>query len=393
MSQRIDDICPRPDKLPATTTPPLAAPIYPSTVYRCDSPDQASALLAGTIDGFVYSRDGHPNANLLAARCAELHGADRALVTGSGMSALALALVSLLEHGDHVVVSNQLYGKSLALWTSEAPRLGMTATAVDVADMAAVKAAVMPQARLVLAETIANPMLRVADITALADVAHAGGAKLLIDNTFASPAVCRPLELGADLVMESLTKIMNGHSDVMLGLLCFGEDEAQRVKAAHSVWGFFPSPIDCWLAARGIGTLAVRVERASANALAAAEMLAARDDVEAVFYPGLTDNADHALALRQFGGLFGSIVTFTLPGGTAAAERFIAATAETIPFCPSLGELSTTLTHPASTSHRLMTQDERDAIDIRDGTIRLSVGIESSGHVLSALEAALAAIQ
>lgn len=393
MSQHIDDLCPSPDSPPAATTRPLATPIYPSTVYRCDSPDQAAGLLAGTIDGFVYSRDGHPNANLLAERCKELHGADRAAVTGSGMSALALALVSLLRQGDHVVISNQLYGKSLALWTSEAPRLGIEATAVDVCDVQNVNAAMTAQTRLVLAETIANPMLRVADISALAGAAHAVGAKLLIDNTFASPAICRPLELGADLVMESVTKIMNGHSDVMLGLLCFGEDVWPRVKAAHSVWGFFPSPIDCWLAARGIGTLAVRVERASANALAAAEMLAARDDVDAVFYPGLADNIDHTLAARQFDGRFGSIVTFTLPGGTAAAERFIAATAETIPFCPSLGELSTTLTHPASTSHRLMTPAEREAIEIGDGTIRLSVGIESSGHVVSSLETALAAIR
>lgn len=391
MSRRIDDICPRPDAPLDTVTRPLATPIYPATVYQCDSTEQAFGLLAGTVDGFVYSRDGHPNANLLAGRCAELHGTDRALVTGSGMSALSLALVSLLEQGDHVVVSSQLYGKSLALWTGEAPRFGIRATAVEICDLAAVEAAIQPDTKLVLAETIANPMLRVADISSLAELAHAGNAKLLIDNTFASPAVCRPAEFGADLVMESVTKIMNGHSDVMLGLLCFGQDNAERIKAAHSVWGLFPSPIDCWLAARGLSTLAVRVERAAANARAVAEGLAARDDIEAVYYPGLSGHVDHAVAARQFGEVFGNIVTFTLPGGTEAADRFIHAAADSIPFCPSLGELSTTQTHPASTSHRLMTESDREAIEIRGGTIRLSVGIESQEHIVSALQNALSA--
>jgi cystathionine beta-lyase/cystathionine gamma-synthase len=392
MARRIDDVCPRPEAPLDTVTRPLAAPIYPSTVYQCESTEQAFGLLAGTVDGFVYSRDGHPNANLLADRCAELHGTDRALVTGSGMSALALALVALLKQGDHVVVSNQLYGKSLALWTGEAPRLGIDTTAVEICDLASVEAALQPNTKLVLAETIANPMLRVPDIEALAKLAHSHSARLLIDNTFASPAVCQPAQLGADLVMESVTKIMNGHSDVMLGLLCFTDNDDERLKAAHSVWGLFPSPIDCWLAARGISTLALRAQRASANARDVASTLASRQDIEAVYYPGLSNHIDHAIAARQFGNVFGNIVTFTLPGGTTAADRFIQAAADSIPFCPSLGELSTTQTHPASTSHRLMTEAEREAIEIRGGTIRLSVGIESSEHIISALGDALSAI-
>jgi cystathionine beta-lyase/cystathionine gamma-synthase len=193
------------------------------------------------------------------------------------------------------------------------------------------------------------------------------------------------------LVVESLTKIMNGHSDVLLGLLCGRDEVWQRVPSAQSTWGWSASPWDCWLASRGLGTLHLRADRASANALAAARHLAEQRQVEIVHYPGLESHPDHPLAAQQFGDRYGSMVTFTLKGGTAAATRFIAA-ARQIPFCPSLGELSTTLTHPESTSHRAMTPGIREALGIKGGTIRLSVGIESSDFIVKALEEALFAL-
>ncbi len=231
-------------------------------------------------------------------------------------------------------------------------------------------------------------MLRVADLAALASLANAHGARLLADNTFASPAVCRPLEFGADLVLESLTKIMSGHSDVLLGLLCGRERCWQRVPLVLSAWGLSSSPFDCWMASRGLGTMALRVDRAGANALAAARFLSERDEIASVCYPGLAAHPDHDLAVRQFGHRFGSVVTFTLRGGLRAAEAFIAA-ARRIPFCPSLGDLSTTLSHPASTSHRLIPPKDREAQGIRESTIRLSVGIESEESVVEALAEAL----
>jgi cystathionine beta-lyase/cystathionine gamma-synthase len=368
----------------------LVEPIYPSSVYRCADPAQAAAMLAGDAPGHVYRRDGHPNSELLAEKCRQLHGAPRAAIAASGMGALALALVSQCQQGDHIVIGNQLYGRSMLLLNDEARRLGIATTIVDTCDLEATAAAFTPATKLLVVETITNPLLRVSDIRGLAEIAHRSGGLLLVDNTLASPLLCRPLELAADLVLESLTKIMNGHSDVLLGLLCGRADVWQRVPTTLSTWGWSAAPLDCWLAARGIGTLHLRAERASANALATARLLAARREVEIVHYPGLADHPDHELAARQFGGRYGSIVTFTLDGGTKAAARFISA-ARRIPFCPSLGELSTTLTHPESTSHRAMTPAARESLGIKGGTIRLSVGVESSEFVIEALSEGLAA--
>lgn len=386
-----DDLCPRPDRLPKQPTEPLTPAIHLSAVYRCDDPRQADNLLAGTLPGYVYSRDGHPNADLLSEKCRLLHDADRAAICATGMGALAAALLSLLEQGDHLVISNQLYGRSLTLFTSEAARLGIATTVVDTSDLTATEAACTPRTRLMVAETITNPLLRVSNVEALADIAHRRGARLLIDNTFAGPILCRPLASGADMVMESLTKSMNGHSDVNLGLLCGGESVWQRVPLVLSAWGLAASPFDCWLASRGLGTFALRCARACDNALAAARFIAEQPSVEAVYYPGLPRHPDHQLAQRQFDGRFGSMISFTLSGGTAAAERFIAA-ARDIPFSPSLGDLSTTLSHPESTSHRGLTPEARKALGILGGTIRLSVGIESPEAIVQSLRTGFAAV-
>ncbi|HEX3868948.1 MAG TPA: aminotransferase class I/II-fold pyridoxal phosphate-dependent enzyme [Pirellulales bacterium] len=383
-----DDICPRPDRSPPPDTRPLAPPIYPSAVYECVDPAQAERLLSGAELGYVYSRERHPNSVQLADKCRELHGADEAIVCGSGMAAMAVAALALVQQGDHVVVSNQLYGRSLQLFTVEAGRLGIEATVVDTCDLTATAGSMQPNTGLIVAETISNPLLRVADIAALAGIAESRGARLLVDNTFAGPTICRPLALGAHLVHESLTKIMNGHSDVLLGLLCGRADGWQRVHPVATIWGFSPSPFDCWLALRGLGTLALRAQRASANALRVAEYLQGRGDLKAIHYPGLPSHPDHALAARQFSGGFGSVVTFTLADGRKGAEAFMRASPD-IPFSPSLGDLSTTLSHPESTSHRTISAEARAALGIEGGTIRLSVGIESPEHLLSALDRAL----
>ncbi len=388
----LDDLCPRPLPLPPLATTPHAPPIYATSVWQCDSPEQADAVLAGRESGYVYQRDGHPNAFLLAEKCRQLHGAERAAATASGMAALAAALLSQLAAGDHAVVGSRVYGKTLQLFGLEARRLGIEVTAVDTCDLEATAAAIKSNTRLLLAETIANPLLEVADIAALAKIAHAQRALLLIDNTFASPILCRPLGLGADLVMESLTKTMNGHSDVVLGLLAGREAVWSRVPQVISTWGLASSPFDCWLAERGLATAHLRIDRACHSALAAAEFLAAqRSSVEHVHYPGLLDHPQHDLARRQFGERFGTILTFTLTGGRKAADAFIPA-AKRIPFCPSLGELSTTLSHPETTSHRGLTGDERAALGITGGTIRLSLGTESPEFIQDAIREGLAAL-
>lgn len=387
-----DDICPRPNETLPMPTRPHAAPIFPTSVWACSDPAQAGSMLGGTLPGYVYQRDGHPNADQLVSKCCELHRAEQAVITSSGMSALSAAVLSQLQTGDHVLLSRHLYGKSLYLIGTECARLGITSSLVDTCDLRAVADALQPATRMIVVETIANPRLQVADIGSLSDIAARNRAHLLVDNTFATPILCRPLTLGADLVLESITKMMNGHSDVILGMLAGFEHNWSRVPGVVSAWGLASAPFECWLASRGLATLAVRMERACATALKVAEYLAGRRDVVRVDYPGLSSHPDHALATRLLGGRFGSIVTFHLPGGTAAAARFMRA-APSIPFCPSLGEVSTTLSHPESTSHRGLTVEQRTALGIDGGTIRLSVGIESADYVLDALHEGLNALE
>ncbi|MFM7073708.1 MAG: trans-sulfuration enzyme family protein, partial [Planctomycetota bacterium] len=386
---RPEDICPHLPDLDAGITRPHSPAIYPASVWRCDEPSQADRMLAGQIAGYVYQRDGHPNGDQLAEQCRLLHAADRAAVTSSGMSALSAALLAFLRAGDHVVVGRYLYGKSQTLLIAEGGRLGIESGLADTCDLAAVEAAMRPNTRLIVVETIANPRLQVADIPGLAELAHRHNAWLLVDNTFATPLLCRPLELGADLVLESITKMMNGHSDVILGLLAGRAAGWERVPRAISAWGLASAPFECWLAARGLATLAVRMDRAFANAERAARLLASRREVRQVDYPGLEEHPQHALARRQLNGRFGSMVTFHLPGGTSAATAFLRA-ARRIPFCPSLGEVATTISHPESTSHRALTVAERAALGIDGGTLRLSVGIESSDYIEECLVEGLA---
>ncbi len=389
MARRPDDICARPDRIPHCPIAPFAMPIYPASVWECEHTDQAEQLLSGEMQGYVYQRDGHPNADVLSEKLRELHQTDNAAITSSGMAAMSLAVLSQLQAGDHVVLSKQLYGKSIQLLASELPRLGIDSTPVDTCDLTATAAAINEHTRLVVVETVANPMLKVADIEGLAELAHQGGSLLLVDNTFASPVLCQPARWGADLVLESISKIVNGHSDVMLGALCGPDAHWQRVARASSAWGLASSPFDSWLAARGLATMALRVERASDNALRIAKHLESRAQVADVVYPGLASSDEHQRATKYLGDKFGWMVTFRLNGGRDAANRFIQG-AKRVPFCPSLGELSTTLSHPESTSHRAVPACERAALGIDGGTIRLSVGIESVDTIVAGLEDGLA---
>ena len=354
----------------------------------CNDTDQADRLLAGELEGYVYQRDGHPNADAFAEKVAALHRAERVAVTSSGMAALSLAVLSQLKSGDHIVIGNQLYGRTLLLLTQELNRLGISSTKIDTCDLDATRGAVTPATKMLVVETIGNPCLNVADISSLAEIAHQSDAKLLVDNTFATPVLCRPLELGADFVMESVSKMMNGHSDVMLGALCGRQCDWDRVPMALAAWGLTSGPFDAWLALRGLATMHLRVERACVTALQVAEFLANASGVEHVDYPGLSAHQQHALARSQFDGGYGSIVTFRLAGGRAAADAFILA-ADQIPFCPSLGEASTTLSHPESTSHRGLSSAEREALGISGGTIRLSIGLESAEYILEAVRKSL----
>ena len=397
MVNSIRDLCPRHVEIPLFGSRPSRTPIHPAVVYQCESTEQADLQLAGEQPGYVYQRDGHPNADVLAEKCRQLHQSNQAFVTSSGMAAIALSMVAQLGTGDHIVLSDRLYGRTRFLMTSEANRLGVDSTIADLLDPESASEAITSRTRMVVVETISNPMLRVADLQQLSELAHRHNALLMVDNTFASPVVCQPLAWGADLVVESVTKIMNGHGDVMLGLLCTGGNCTpkfeQRCETVLAAWGFASSPFDCWLAERGIGTLYPRVQMASQSAMWLATEFGKLAGIDRVDYPGLSQHADFEIAKRQFNSgrstndaetLFGHIVSIQLSGGGAAADRFIQ-TASELPFCPSLGELMTTLSHPASTSHRSLSEDQRKSLGILPETVRLSIGLESPEFILDAV--------
>jgi cystathionine beta-lyase/cystathionine gamma-synthase len=383
----IDDLCARPDPPLPLPAQPLASPLYTTSVWRCADIEQADRLLGGEMEGYVYQRDAHPNADLLMARCGELHGAERGAVAPSGMGALALAFLSQLRPGDRVLVSHQMYGRTHRLLLEEGGHWGINTSLFDPTSESSCAEAFSEPARMVVVETISNPNLRVVDLPQLAERCQRWGARLLVDNTFATPLLCAPLECGASLVMESLTKMMNGHSDVILGYLGGTEACWDRVPFCQSTWGLIGSPWDCWLAARGLATMHLRVDRACENALRAAEFLASQALVERVEYPGLSSHPDHELARQLFGGRFGTIITFHLRGGREEAQAFLDR-AGSIPLAPSLGEISTTISHPVTTSHRGRSREEQQRLGIGPGTLRLSCGVESPEGLLECLAAA-----
>jgi cystathionine beta-lyase/cystathionine gamma-synthase len=376
--------------------PPSTPPIVPAAVYACESTSQAESLLGGQQPGYVYQRDGHPNADWLAEKCRKLHAADAALMTSSGMAALSSVLLAHVQSGDRIVISDQLYGRTTLVFGSEARRLGIQVSEVDITDLSAVEAALKSHPRLLLAETISNPLTRMANLPELAKLTQKYSTLLVVDNTFATPMGCRPLELGADLVVESVSKLMNGHGDLMLGLIAGKREAWERIPQTVAAWGFASSPFDCWLAERGLATLGLRVPRACENAQTMAEFLIDHPAIDEVIYPGLPHHPDHQLAQEWMLSerkqpkhvRFGHILSFHLRGDSHTVDRLIRAT-QTIEFCPSLGEVRTTLSHPASTSHRSMTETEREKLGIRAGTVRLSLGIESSDWLVEQLRIAL----
>ena len=369
-------LCARAPEPPPSATAPLAPPLLLSAVYRVAGLDQIDALYSGAESGYFYARDGHPNGSQLAAKLAELEGAEAGLICASGMAAESALFLSCLETGDEIAISDGLYGKTVALVGRELSRFGVGHTIFDASRPDTLRRALSSRTRLVFAETISNPLVRVADIAGLAEELRSSGtpAPLVIDHTFA-PLLCRPIELGAEAVTHSLTKLIGGHSDVTLGLLAGSRRLIERAKAVASAFGLTGNPFDSWLALRGSATLSLRSERACANALALAERLAGHPRVVAVHYPGLARHPDHALAAQLFRGGFGTIATIDV-GGRDQADALIRAL-HNVPFAPSLGDVATTLSHPASTSHRGQTAEQWARQGITPGLVRLSIGIEA----------------
>ncbi len=378
---------------PESASRPVGTPIQPSVVYASPDPDTLDAQYEGRLQGYTYAREGHPNADVLARKIDSMEGVSGGLVLGSGMAAVAAVLMGVTRAGDHVLGGDQLYGRSLRLMREDLPRLGVATALADPTDLAAFEAAIRPETRLILLEVVSNPTLRVADIAGIAELARARGILLVIDNTFTTPRGFQPFAHGADVVIHSVTKILAGHSDATLGYVAARDPALMKAIYDFAVTtGMTPSPFDCWLAERGLYSFELRYDRSEANAEALAAHLAGLPGVRRVLYPTRSDHPDHNRAVGLLGARGGHMVSFEIEGGRAAANRLTRA-APNIAFAPTLGDIGTTLSHPASSSHRGLGAEGRAALGISEGFFRISVGVEDIALLCREFEAAIAASQ
>lgn len=367
----------------------VSIPIYQSSTFAFPSSEEGAARFEGTSPGLIYTRLGNPTVAALEGCVAALEGGVGAVATAAGMAAVATAFLALLEGGQHVVGTHPLYGPSRGLLEKHLARFGVTSTFVSAADPDALRAALRPQTRVVYVETPANPTLDLVDLAAAAAIAHQHGALLVVDNTFASPHLQRPIEHGADVVLHSMTKFLNGHSDVVAGIVVAREAAVlARLRDVVQAFGCNMDPHQAWLVLRGIRTLGMRVERAQANAMAIASWLERHPAVGWVRYPGLPSHPQYELARRQMDGP-GSMIAFELHGGVEAGRRVMNAV-RVITLAVSLGGVDSLIEHPASMTHRAVPEAEQRRQGITAGLVRLSVGCEDVEDLLADLEQALA---
>lgn len=357
--------------------PALDRPLVLSSAFALGTADEAAAAFRGELDppGYIYGRWGNPTVRGLEELVAGLEGGEDAVVAASGMSAISGAVLTVLEAGDHVVAPRALYGETARLFREKLPRLGIRTTFLDDTSPAAFAAALEPKTRLVYLETPSNPTLAVLDIEAIATIAHAQGALVFADNTFATPFCQRPLALGADLVLHSMTKFLCGHGDAIAGVAVGGQALCHRVRETTiKSFGGALSPFAAHQVARGIRTFALRLRQATASTQALAERFAALEAVQRVYHPSLPTHPGHAIAKRQMTH-FPAIFSFDLAGGLAVAKRFVEAV-ELATHAVSLGDVRTLVTHPASTTASTMPAADRALVGIGDGLVRVAVGIE-----------------
>lgn len=379
---------------PPLAQEPLGLPVYRTAAFRFDSAQQYADLLAGELPGYSYSRVDNPTADAFAAAVAALEGAGLELPVvaqpfASGMAAISTTLLALTGAGAHVVAPREVYGGTFALLSTVLARFGVVTTFVDSTDLAAVRAALRPETTVLWAETIANPTMTVADLPGLAAIAREAGVVLAVDSTFASPAVCRPLALGADLVVHSATKYLGGHSDATGGVVAGAPELLHRIRHDRIDLGGCLAPDEAFLLHRGLATLPLRVQRHSASALEIAEALREHPAVAHVAYPGLPEHPSHALAAAQFeAGRFGGMLTVTLHGGRAQGMALCDAL-RLVAIATSLAGTHSKVSHIASTTHRQLDERALRAAGIAPSAVRLSVGLEDPADLLADLRQAL----
>ena len=370
---------------PRTENREHSASVSMTSSYVFGSAAEAAAVFQGEVPGYIYSRFSNPTVEAFERRLAAMEGGESCVATASGMAAVLSLCLAVLEAGDHIVASRGLFGSTVNLFNNVLSRFGLTTSYVDTtADEAAWEAAMQPNTRLLFVETPSNPLVELADIAALARIAHAHGAWLCVDNCFLTPVLQQPLKLGADFVIHSATKYIDGQGRAVGGAIV---GDAERV--GKSVFGFMRtagpcmSPFNAWIFLKGLETLGVRMRAHCDSARAIAEWLEQQPRVTRVFYPGLASHPQHVLAQRQQQG-YGGIVSFEVEGGREAAWRLIDSV-RMLSITANLGDTRSTITHPATTTHGRITQEARDAAGVTEGLVRLAVGLEDVADITADL--------
>ena len=375
----------------ADATGSVNVPIYQTSTFAFRNAAHGAALFAGEEQGYIYTRIGNPTISALEDCVAELENGCGAIATSSGMGAVCTVYLALLDAGAHVVSTASVYGPSRGLMEKDFSRFGVCATYVDTSDLAQVQQALRPNTRLVYVETPANPTMQVSDIAGISELARSHGCLVVVDNTFASPYLQRPLELGADVVLHSVTKFINGHADVVGGIIVAREmDIYKRLRKTMINSGCNMDPHQAFLVLRGLKTLGIRIERAQQSAMEIARWLEKQPEVSKVFYIGLESHPQHELARRQMSG-FGSMIGFELKGGMKAG-RLLMDHVRVATLAVSLGGVETLVEHPASMTHASISPADRRAAGYSDGLVRYSVGIEDTTDLIADLRQALDAV-
>ena len=367
--------------------------LYLTSGYVQSSAESSARRFAGEEEGYTYGRSGNPTVSSMEMRLAAMEGAQACMATSSGMSSIMLMLFSLLKSGDHVVFSQSMFGSTIKLIGSEFARFGVESTVVPQADLAAWQSAVRPTTKLLFAETPTNPLTDVCDITALANIAHNAGALLAVDNCFATPALQKPMEMGADIIMHSGTKYLDGQGRVMAGALCASEQMVkEKFLPVMKNTGMILSPFNAWVVLKGLETLGIRMQAQSERALYIANWLEAHPSVAKVYYPGLASHPQHALAMKQMTS-GGALLSFDVKAPDTAQARqkafHVLDSLKVLSLCTNLGDTKGLLTHPASTSHGKLSDAQRQAAGIGQGMIRFAVGLEHLDDVTADLSRGL----
>ncbi len=366
----------------------LATPLFQTSTFIFDNAEQGAARFAGEAEGFIYTRLGNPTTRELELKVAALEGMADAAATATGMGAVAAATMAFLAHGDHLIASKAIYGCSFALFNHQFARYGIEVSFVDMTDHQAVRAALRPNTKMLFAETPINPNLVVLDLAFIGDFCQQNQLISVIDNTFLTPLLQRPADFGIDIVIHSATKYLNGHGDVVAGIIVSDVERIQTIKLTTlKDMGATISPHDAWLIIRGLKTLSVRMERHCANAQKVAEYLAAHPAVAQVYYPGLPSHPGHRFIGNQMKAA-GGVLAFEL-NGSLDDGRFFINQCQLLSLAVSLGDAESLIQHPASMTHSPYTAEERRAAGINDGLIRISVGLEHVDDIIADLEQAL----